>query len=107
VQDDAAFDALSFGTREQLAVIARLAYADLLQEAGWPTLIVLDDALVHSDAPRRDAMKRILFDAAQRHQVLLFTCHPEAWQDLGVAPRDLRLLAQAGAAAPGIDPATA
>jgi hypothetical protein len=28
-------------------------------------------------------MKRILFDAAQRHQILLFTCHPERWRDLG------------------------
>jgi hypothetical protein len=32
-------------------------------------------------------MKRVLFDAAGRHQVLLFTCHPDAWRDLGVAAR--------------------
>jgi uncharacterized protein YhaN len=34
-------------------------------------------------------MKRALFDAAQRHQVLLFTCHPEHWRDMGVALRPL------------------
>jgi uncharacterized protein YhaN len=28
-------------------------------------------------------MKRVLFDAAQRHQILLFTCHPDNWQDMG------------------------
>ncbi len=78
---------LSFGAREQMGVIARLAYADLLREAGRPTLIILDDALVHSDTQRLEQMKRILFDAAQRHQVLLFTCHPELWRDLGAAPR--------------------
>ena len=81
-----ALDSLSFGTREQLGILARFAYADLLQ-AGRPTLLVLDDALVHADEGRRDFMKRALFDAATRHQILMFTCHGEAWRDLGVAQR--------------------
>lgn len=80
---------LSFGAREQMGLISRLAYADLLKDADRPTLIILDDTLVHSDQSRLDDMKRILFDAAQRHQILLFTCHPEKWQDLGVLPTDL------------------
>lgn len=80
---------LSFGAREQLGLISRFAYADLLQQAGRPTLLILDDALVHSDAPRLAQMKRVLFDAAQRHQVLLFTCHPQNWQDMGVSLRPL------------------
>lgn len=83
---------LSYGAREQMGLISRLAYADLLQEAGRPTLIILDDTLVHSDSERLDGMKRILFDAATRHQILLFTCHPENWRDLGVEPRDLEAL---------------
>ena len=82
----------SFGAREQMGLISRLAYADLLKEAGRPTLIILDDALVHSDAQRLEQMKRILFDAGQRHQILLFTCHPGNWRDLGVAPRELAAL---------------
>ncbi|OWT56186.1 AAA family ATPase [Candidimonas nitroreducens] len=86
------FDALSFGAREQMGLISRLAYADLLKEAGRPTLIILDDALVHSDPPRLAQMKRILFDAAQRHQILLFTCHPDNWRDLGVAPISMQSL---------------
>ncbi|MBZ0333327.1 AAA family ATPase [Marinobacter sp. AL4B] len=83
---------LSFGAREQMGLISRLAYADLLREAGRPTLIILDDTLVHSDQERLDDMKRILFDAATRHQILLFTCHPEKWQDLGVPPVDIQAL---------------
>jgi chromosome segregation ATPase len=86
------FEAFSFGAREQMGLISRLAYADLLKEAGRPTLIILDDALVHSDAQRLEQMKRILFDAGQRHQILLFTCHPGNWRDLGVAPRELAAL---------------
>lgn len=89
---DGAFEALSFGAREQVGLISRLAYADLLKEAGRPTLLILDDALVHSDYRRLDQMKRMLFDAARRHQILLFTCHPEVWRDLGVVARDLRAL---------------
>ncbi|WP_326540930.1 AAA family ATPase [Pseudorhodoferax sp.] len=84
-----AVEALSFGAREQLGLISRFAYADLLQQAGRPTLLILDDALVHSDSARLGHMKRVLFDAAQRHQVLLFTCHPEVWRDMGVAVRSL------------------
>jgi len=83
------FEALSFGAREQMGVISRLAYADLLRDASRPTLIILDDALVHSDEARLASMKRVLFDAATRHQILLFTCHPGNWRDLGVAARSL------------------
>lgn len=78
---------LSFGSREQLGLISRFAYADLLRDAGRPTLLILDDALVHSDDERLARMKRVVFDAARRHQVLLFTCHPALWRDMGVAPR--------------------
>ena len=80
---------LSVGAREQMGVVARFAYADLLKEAGRPTLLILDDALVHTDADRLAQMKRLLYDAATRHQILLFSCHPDAWRDLGVAARTL------------------
>jgi len=93
------FDTLSFGSREQMGVISRLAYADLLKEAGRPTLLILDDALVHSDERRLAQMKRVLFDAAQRHQLLLFTCHPARWRDMGVAMRALEDERSGGAAA--------
>lgn len=89
-------DALSFGTREQLGILTRLAYADLLKASGRPTLLMLDDAAVHTDATRRDAIKRALLDAATRHQILVFTCHPELWDDLGVRQRaidDLKVAA--------------
>jgi hypothetical protein len=86
------FDELSFGTREQISLISRLAYADLLKEANRPTLVILDDCLVNTDAARMSQMKRILYDAATRHQILLFSCHPDRWEDLGTAARDVRAL---------------
>ncbi|MCK9489468.1 MAG: AAA family ATPase [Xanthomonadales bacterium] len=92
-----ALDEHSHGTREQLGVLARFAYADLLKQAGQPTLLVLDDALVHSDAGRLARMKRAIDDAASRHQILLFTCHPEVWRDAGAS----RFIDVAALAAPG------
>lgn len=88
----AEIEKLSFGTREQVSLLSRLAYADVLKEAGKPTLIILDDVLTNSDAERLEHMKRVLFDAAQRHQMLLFSCHPEQWRDVGVVARELSAL---------------
>ncbi len=77
------FEELSIGTREQLAVLIRLAYADLLSEAGEPVTVILDDALVNSDDERRERMKAILYQAAQRYQILLLTCHGREYRDTG------------------------
>ncbi|MBN3756304.1 AAA family ATPase [Paraburkholderia sp. Tr-20389] len=86
---DEAFESLSYGTQEQLGLLVRLAYADLLKDAGKPTLLLFDDAIVHTDEERRESIKRALLDAATRHQILVFTCHPSAWSDLGVKQRRL------------------
>jgi uncharacterized protein YhaN len=88
-EESGEFEDLSLGTREQMGIVARLAYADLLKESGKPTLLILDDALVNSDEARLGQMKRVLYDAAARHQVLIFTCHPAAWRDLGVVARGI------------------
>ncbi len=87
--ESGSFEELSGGEREQIGVIARLAYADLLKEAGKPTLVMLDDSLVNCDLDKLAQMKRVIYDAAPRHQIIIFTCHQELWQDVGVAPRTL------------------
>jgi hypothetical protein len=80
---DEPFDGLSIGTREQLAVITRLAFADLLHEKGQPVAVVLDDALVYADTERFERMQLILRRAAQRYQVLILTCRERDYLDLG------------------------
>ncbi|MEW8410568.1 MAG: AAA family ATPase [Candidatus Thiodiazotropha sp.] len=77
------FDKLSIGTREQLAILVRLAYADLLSEAGVPVTVILDDALVNSDDERRERMKAILYQASKRYQILVLTCHGKEYRDTG------------------------
>jgi hypothetical protein len=71
---------LSRGTQEQLAVLTRLAFADLLLEKGAPVSLILDDPLVYSDDGRFEAMTDILVEAATRMQVVLFTCRAKAFR---------------------------
>src|SRR3546814_6924765 len=57
---------LSRGTQEQLAVLTRIAFADMLLEQGKPVSLILDDPLVYSDDARLDTMIEILSEAASR-----------------------------------------
>ena len=76
-------DRLSDGTREQVAVLLRLAYADLMREGGRPAMLILDDALAYSDRERLELMFDALTRAAERMQVLVLTCRVEAFGRLG------------------------
>ncbi|WP_068083722.1 AAA family ATPase [Novosphingobium rosa] len=73
---------LSRGTQEQLAVLTRLAFADLLRDRGAPVSLILDDPLVYSDDARLDAMTTLLGEASERMQVILFTCRERAFRHL-------------------------
>ncbi len=74
---------LSRGTQEQLAILTRLAFADMLLEQGVPVSLILDDPLVYSDDTRLDLITEILTEAATRMQVILLTCRDRAFRHLG------------------------
>ena len=76
-------DRLSDGTVEQIAVLLRLAYADLLLERGKPAMLILDDALAYSDRDRLELIFDVLTRAAERMQVLVLTCRIDAFSRLG------------------------
>ena len=73
---------LSRGTQEQLAILTRIAFADLLLDQGRPVSLILDDPLVYSDDARLDLMIEILCEAAERMQVILLTCRERAFRHL-------------------------
>ncbi len=77
------FEHLSMGTQEQLAVLIRLAFAELLAEQGQPAAVILDDALVFSDDQRMQTMFDILNVAARRVQIIVFTCRAQLFEGLG------------------------
>lgn len=80
------FDYLSGGAQEQLSVLVRLALAEVLGE-GRPLPLVLDDALVNTDAARREAMLRVLYQAGRKLQIVVFSCHDVAFDGLGEGRR--------------------
>ena len=77
------FTSLSIGAREQIAVLARLALADLLREKGRPVALILDDALVNCDDDRFRRMGTALRRAAEHVQILALTCHEARYRMLG------------------------
>ncbi len=78
-----AFQHLSMGTQEQIAVLVRLAFAEMLVERGHPATVVLDDALVFSDDRRMSRMFDILNMAARNVQVIVLTCREQLFEGLG------------------------
>ncbi len=76
------FDQLSDGTQEQIAILARLAFAAMLKERGLPALVVLDDALVFSDEHRLARMFGILENAALSLQIIILTCREDRFLKL-------------------------
>ncbi|MGZ9083589.1 MAG: ATP-binding protein, partial [Rhodoplanes sp.] len=77
------FGSLSDGTREQIAIIVRLAFGRLLAERGQPAPVVLDDSLVFSDDERIERMFDVLMQAAEKQQVIVLTCRSRAFQSCG------------------------
>jgi uncharacterized protein YhaN len=83
------FECLSVGAREQLSMITRIAFADLLADEGVDAPIILDDALVYADDQRfADALTTLAF-AAKRHQIIILTCHEHRY--LGLTGPVIRL----------------
>jgi DNA repair exonuclease SbcCD ATPase subunit len=86
-----ALEILSGGTREQVAILTRLAFARLFAAAGRPVPVILDDALVHSDDDRIEAMFDALHRAARDQQILVLTCRQRAFAALGGERAELRV----------------
>ena len=77
------FDALSFGTREQVGIVVRLAMARLLASEGQRLPVFLDDILSSSDSDRFQAMTPVFARVAQNVQVIVTTCHGSRFRALG------------------------
>ena len=80
------FDQLSGGAKEQLALLGRLTCAQLVDPEGGAPLIV-DDALGFSDPERLRALGLALDHVGQQAQIILLTCQPDRYQQVGRARR--------------------
>jgi DNA repair exonuclease SbcCD ATPase subunit len=98
------FASLSDGTREQIAIIVRLAFGRLVAERGQPVPVVLDDSLVFSDDERIERMFDVLMQAADQQQVIVLTCRSRAFQSCGGRPLAIEPDAMPGARAADVLP---
>lgn len=78
------FQNLSLGTREQISVLTRLAFAEVLSESGYPAVVILDDALVYSDETRFERMQEVLKRASEKFQIIVMTCRERDYANMGV-----------------------
>ncbi|MEB3420744.1 AAA family ATPase [Salipiger marinus] len=76
-------EVLSGGTREQIALMVRLAFARLLARSGRHAPVILDDALVYTDDARIERMFDALHRQANDLQILVLTCRQRAFRELG------------------------
>jgi uncharacterized protein YhaN len=67
---------LSTGTVQQLYLCLRLALAEEFAERGTRLPLIMDDVLVNFDPERAVSVAGVISEVADRHQVLLLTCHP-------------------------------
>ncbi len=77
------FARLSDGTQEQIAILSRLAFADMLIDRGRPAMVILDDALAFADRDRMERMFDLLAQSASRMQILVLTCRGDVFTRLG------------------------
>lgn len=83
------FDSLSGGAKEQLALIGRLATAQLVSaDDGAP--VILDDSLGFTDADRRRKLAAVINRVGSTSQIIILTCEPDRFSDIGSA-RTVRL----------------
>ncbi len=78
------FDSLSGGTKEQLSLVFRLACSMIVAKDGG-TPLILDDALGYTDPDRLHLMGAVLAKAAKDCQIMIFTCMPDRYANIGEA----------------------
>ena len=72
--DERSFGDVSVGTREQIALLLRLSIAEALE-----SFLILDDHLTQSDPERMAWIRDLLGQAAKNIQVVVMTCHRDAY----------------------------
>lgn len=83
---------LSTGTVQQLYLCLRFALAEEFAEKGTLLPLLMDDVLVNFDPERAVQVAQVIADVSTRHQILLFTCHPETRTLLEQAAPDTSII---------------
>jgi DNA repair exonuclease SbcCD ATPase subunit len=80
--EDLPWSSLSYGAKEQVVVLLRLAIGVLVSREGQ-NLVVIDDRLVNADPVRFKRLCLILQEAAETCQLVVATCNDTPYAGLG------------------------
>jgi len=83
-QNTVPFAGLSTGAQEQVGILSRLACAQLVSDGGGVPVLI-DDALGNSDPKRLEGLGAVLSRAGRDAQVIVLTCTPDRYRDVGDA----------------------
>ena len=78
-------DQLSTGAREQIGVLSRLACAAIVSPDDGGVPVMIDDALGWSDPQRLHSMGAAIMTAGKQCQVIVLTCTPGRYSNVGEA----------------------
>ncbi len=70
---------LSFGTKEQLSFLTRLAMAEIASR-NERIPVIFDDSLVNTDPQRMEYMRKYLIEVSAKAQIIVFTCSGEDYK---------------------------
>ena len=85
---------LSRGTVEQLYLALRLAVIELYSEQNVVLPIVLDEIFVNFDSGRTRAVMASLQQLAQKHQIIILTCHNDVMDAINGTAKEVKLCHQ-------------
>lgn len=83
-------DLLSGGTREQIAVLTWLAFAQHMAKRGREMPVILNDVLVWCDDIRLENVFCTLWSASREIQCIVMTCHEKSFSTLGATELKLK-----------------
>ena len=72
-------DDLSFGTKEQLSFLTRLAMAEVVSQSERVP-VIFDDSLVNTDPERMEYMRKYLKEVSSLAQIIIFTCNGDDYK---------------------------
>ncbi len=78
------FNDLSVGAQEQLALLGRLAVARIVDPTSSAP-VILDDTLGFADPERLASLNLVLNTAGKDAQIIVLTCQPDRFQNIGGA----------------------
>ena len=88
VMDQEPWSRLSYGLREQISVLTRLALGEITGDSE-KQMVVLDDPLVNTDDQRMVEMFRIFEALSEKLQLVIFTCHGRNYRPLEATKLEL------------------